>query len=154
MDLLLKHKKKALLEKCDASPQTAAEHHENLFAWRNAYTFRTDTASVKNETYPICRSYLSAEGGKTRFSSLPQRPRHHPIMAQTRNIEKEDSPCWRMEAPSKCYSEPNDGAIPFRPSDMRDFPFAKPGEWLYTSNVPSEKQHFKGQIYTSTIRRL
>jgi hypothetical protein len=38
-------------------------------------------------------------------------------------------------------------SVPFRPSDMRDVPFAKPGEWLYTSNVPSEKQHFKGQMY-------
>ncbi len=31
MDLLIEHKK-ALLEKCGSSPQTAAEHHENLFA--------------------------------------------------------------------------------------------------------------------------
>jgi hypothetical protein len=31
MDLLLEHKK-AILDKCGASPQTAAEHHENLFA--------------------------------------------------------------------------------------------------------------------------
>jgi hypothetical protein len=38
---------------------------------------------------------------------------------------------------------------------MRDVPFAKPGEWLYTSNVPrADKQHFKGQMYTSTIRKL
>ncbi len=31
MDLLIAHTK-ALLEKCGSSPQTAAEHHENLFA--------------------------------------------------------------------------------------------------------------------------
>jgi len=31
MDLLLEHEK-ALLEKCGASPRTATEHHENLFA--------------------------------------------------------------------------------------------------------------------------
>jgi hypothetical protein len=55
MDLLLEHKK-ALLEKDGASPRTAAKHHENLFAWRNAHTFRIGTASVKNETYPLCRS--------------------------------------------------------------------------------------------------
>jgi ABC-type multidrug transport system fused ATPase/permease subunit len=91
MNLSLEHEK-ALLEKCDSSPQTAFEHHGNFFARRNAH----DSRGHRTPEHPFCRRCTQ---DRQETEESPGHP--FPAEKMTELFQTEKTP--EIHSPGRCF---------------------------------------------------